>query len=315
MKQKQVLEIIYDDKTVKVRRSWFTNFLYRIFRINRKHKDRLFIKVFSDKNELLKLYNAVNHSCYTNAKDLIITTLEDAVYMGMKNDCSFLIGNYLNLYEHQSTFNPNMPLRGLLYFAGVLQGYLAVNQMDIYGENLIKIPTPKYVVFYNGTDTIADRVEMKLSDAFENPGGCMEFTAVMLNINLGHNKKIMEQCRLLEEYAIFIEQIRGFQNKGYDLEDAIDVASEYCIEHDVLKKFLLKNRNEVRQLILTEYDAKKHMAIVAKNALERGREEGRKEEKNNIARKLRKQGLPVSNICELTGLSEEEILLLEQEEN
>ncbi len=239
MKQKQVLEIIYEGKTVKVKKSWLMRVLHKIFRVNRKQKDRLFLKVFSEKKALLELYNAVNHSDYTNADELVITTLEDAVYMGMKKDCSFLIGNYLNLYEHQSTFNPNMPLRGLLYFAGVLQGFLAVSQENIYGEKLIKIPTPKYIVFYNGTDAYEDRVELKLSDAFEHPDGCMEFTAVMLNINLGHNKAIMNQCKLLEEYATFIEQIRVFQGEGFELDEAIDMASEYCMEHDVLREFLI----------------------------------------------------------------------------
>lgn len=307
MKQKQILEIIYEDRTIKVKQSWFLKILRKIFRVNRKHKDRLFIKLFSDKKALLELYNAVNQSDYTDADELMITTLEDAVYMGMKNDCSFLVGNYLNLYEHQSTFNPNMPLRGLLYFAGLLQGFLAVNQVDIYGEKLVKIPTPKYVVFYNGTDTMEDRVELKLSDAFEVPGGCMEFTAIMLNINLGHNHKMMNQCKLLGEYATFIEQIRGFQRSGYELEDAVDAASEYCIEHDVLKDFLLKNRNEVRQLILTEYNEKKHLDNVKENAREEGREEGRKDERTDIAMKLRKKGVSLSTISEVTGLSVDEI--------
>lgn len=108
MKQKQILEIIYEDRTIKVKKPWFLKILRKIFRVNRKHKDRLFIKLFNDKKALLELYNAVNQSDYTDADELMITTLEDAVYMGMKNDCSFLVGNYLNLYEHQSTFNPNM---------------------------------------------------------------------------------------------------------------------------------------------------------------------------------------------------------------
>ncbi|MDD2978644.1 MAG: hypothetical protein PHN80_01595 [Hespellia sp.] len=318
MKQKQVLEMIYEGKVIKVKRTWLTNFMRRIFRVNHKHKDQLFIKLFSDKKALLELYNAVNHSSYTNPDELMITTLEDAVYMGMKNDCSFLIGNYLNLYEHQSTFNPNMPLRGLIYFASVLQGFLAVSQADLYGKKLIKIPTPKYIVFYNGGDDIKDSVELKLSDAFENPDGCMEFTAVMLNINLGHNKRLMNQCKLLEEYATFIEQIRIFQRKGYALEEAIDAASAYCIDHNVLKEFLLKNRNEVRQLILTEYDKKKHMDIVAKNAREEGLEEGLEKgaelERIEIALRLHEKGMAVSDIAEATGLAQEEILRLLQDQ-
>ena len=209
MKQKQVLEVIYNGKGVKVKRSFFTNILRKIFHTNRKHKDRLFIHLFRDKKLLLDLYNAVNHSYYKNPDELEITTMEDAVYLGMKNDCSFLIGNYMNLYE---------------------------------GQN-----------------------------------GCMEFTALMLNINQGHNEELMNQCKALREYSIFIEQIRIHKRAGLTYEEAIDAACEYCIEHNVLKEFLLKNRNEVMQLILTEYDEKKHLSVVAKNAREEGREEGLEE--------------------------------------
>ena len=271
MKQKQVLEITYGGKKIKVKRSFWSTFLQRWFHINRNHKDRLFIRLFHDPAALLELYNAVNHSNYTNPDDLIITTMEDAVYLGMKNDCSFLIGNYLNLYEHQSTFNPNMPLRGFLYFASALQGYLAMNNINLYGESLVKIPTPNYIVFYNGMGVYEDQLELRLSDAFENSGGCMEFTAIMLNINLGHNKELMEQCRLLKEYATFIAQIRAYQMKGYSTEEAVEIACEYCIEHDVLKEFLLKNWNEVRMLILTEYDEKKHMAMEGRDGVHRGK--------------------------------------------
>ncbi|MDD3402330.1 MAG: hypothetical protein PHQ72_03085 [Hespellia sp.] len=156
-----------------------------------------------------------------------------------------------------------------------------------------------------------DKVELRLSDAFETPGGCMEFTAIMLNINLGHNKAIMNQCKLLEEYATFIEQIRTFQSKGYELEDAIDAASEYCIEHGVLREFLLKNRNEVRNLILTEYDEKKHMEIVKRDAMEEGRidglAEGRELERTLIVQKMLKNGMSVSEISQITELTEDEV--------
>ncbi|MDD3340393.1 MAG: hypothetical protein PHS82_16255 [Lachnospiraceae bacterium] len=274
MKQKQSLEIIYEGKKITTNRSMIRQAFQKIFHTNRKHKDRLFIRLFSEPKALLQLYNAINHSDYTNPDDLIITTLEDAVYLGMKNDCSFLIGSYLNLYEHQSTFNPNMPLRGLLYYARAMQGYLAVNEIDIYSSSLVKIPTPKYIVFYNGTKDYPDAQTLNLSDAFQTPGGCAEFSALMLNINLGHNQELMKQCRTLEEYAVFIDKIREFQHIKATIEEAIDAAADYCIEHNILKTFLLKNRNEVRQLILTEYDEKKHLRIVRRDAKEEGRVEG-----------------------------------------
>ena len=89
--------------------------------INRQYKDRLFKRIFRDKKDLLELYNAMNDTNYSNPEEIEVNTLEGVVYMGMKNDVSFLFTEVLNLYEHQSTFNPNLPLRGLLYFAKLYQ--------------------------------------------------------------------------------------------------------------------------------------------------------------------------------------------------
>ena len=100
--------------------------------INRAFKDSLFRMIFRERDELLELYNAVNGSHYDNPDDLTITTIEDVLYLGMKNDISFLIGQYLNLYEAQSSWNPNMPLRGLFYFSRLYQGYIKQQQLDLY---------------------------------------------------------------------------------------------------------------------------------------------------------------------------------------
>ncbi len=88
---------------------------------NRKYKNTVFRMLFSDKVNLLSLYNAINDSNYTDPNQLEIVTLENAVYMGMKNDLSFLIDTSLFLYEHQSTYNPNMPLRDLFYISSEYQ--------------------------------------------------------------------------------------------------------------------------------------------------------------------------------------------------
>ena len=84
---------------------------------NRKYKDRLFKLVFREKKDLLDLYNSINSTEYNNPEEIEVNTIEDAVYMGMKNDISFLIKDMQNLYEHQSTFSPNLPLRGLFYLS------------------------------------------------------------------------------------------------------------------------------------------------------------------------------------------------------
>ena len=136
-------------------------------KVKRNFKDSLFRLVFHGKEELLSLYNAVNGSSYTNADDLEINTLEDVVYMGMKNDVSFLFAHYLNLYEAQSTSNPNMPLRGTIYFGDLLKGWIESNHLDMYSEKQIMIPKPKFLVFYNGLKKEPERRILRLSDSFE----------------------------------------------------------------------------------------------------------------------------------------------------
>ncbi|MDY3795845.1 MAG: hypothetical protein SOZ81_03925, partial [Agathobacter sp.] len=112
--------------------------------------------MFRDKEYLLELYNAINRTNYSNSDDLEITTLEDVIFMSMKNDKSFIISSTMNLYEHQSTANPNMPIRGLLYFAQLYDEYIKLHDLDVYGRKLVKLPTPQYIVFYNGKEEIPD---------------------------------------------------------------------------------------------------------------------------------------------------------------
>ena len=249
---------------------------FRLFFARRNHKDRLFIRLFHDKKTLLELYNALNGTNYTNPDDLEITTIDDVVYLGMKNDCSFIIGEYVNLYEQQSTFCRNMPIRGLIYLTGVYQGYIARNEFNLYGSQLIPLPTPKYIVFYNGTEERPEREVLRLSEAFAGEGACLEFTAEVININKGKNQELMKQCRTLEGYSVFVGKVREFQEEGYSLELALDAACEYCIENDYLKEFLLKHRNEVRRVLLTEYDAKKQRKMDIRDARAEGKAEGQK---------------------------------------
>lgn len=181
--------------------------------VNREYKGRLFRFVFGaeeNKVYLLSLCNAVSGTNYTDVDDIEITTLNDAIYIKMKNDISFLIDSQMNLFEHQSTFNPNMPLRGIEYFAELYGNYIKANGLNIYVNSLQKIPTPRYFVFYNGTEEQPDVVKLKLSDAFQIPddSGEFEWTATMLNINYEHNQKLLEQCQPLYEYAHFIKLVK-----------------------------------------------------------------------------------------------------------
>lgn len=227
---------------------------------NRHFKDVLFKYVLKEKADLLELYNAINDSDYCDPEELEYNTLEDAVYLGIKNDVSFIIHNSMNLYEHQSTINPNMPLRGLFYFSSLYKK-LVGDSFDIYGKKLVKLPTPQYIVFYNGKDELPDRVELRLSDAFATDGHTpsLECIATVLNINQGHNQRIVEKCGKLFQYIQFNGKIREFQEQGFTMEDAVDMAVTYCMEHDILKQILTENRSAFMDDILTTYDAEKHM--------------------------------------------------------
>lgn len=242
---------------------------------NREYKDRLFKKVFSTKEDLLSLYNAINNTSYDNPDDIEINTIEDYIYMGMKNDVSFLLYDAMNLYEHQSTDNPNMPLRGFLYLAKLYEKLFA-NHKDIYSSKLIMLPTPQFLVFYNGDDSEPDEKYMYMSDAFScNITGkpALECRARMLNINFGHNKELMQKCKRLRDYATVIQKVKEYLEAD-GLEMAVDKAIQYCIENKILDDILLAHRMEVRDMLLAEYNEKLHIDNEKEISFEAGEKEG-----------------------------------------
>jgi hypothetical protein len=207
----------------------------------------------------MSLYNALNDTNYDDLDELEITTIDDCIYMGMKNDISLLIDFWLSLYEQQSTWNPNTPVRGMLYFSSMYEKYIAVNKLNIYGSKLIKLPTPQYIVFYNGIDERMggkDEVKLRLSDAFGDKTVSDEFewTATVKNINLGRNKELMEKCRPLMEYATFVDKIRCYKEEFENIEEAVNKAVDECIKEGILAEFLIGHKAEVMDVCLTEYN-------------------------------------------------------------
>ena len=233
-----------------------------IQRHQREYKDRLFKKIFSDRRDLLELYNALNGTSYDNPDDIVVNTLEDVIYLGMKNDISFILQNILSLYEHQSTISPNLPLRGMLYIASLIRQEI-VNTEDLYSSRPIALPLPKFVVFYNGRREEPERREMFLHDLYPPQfrvwEADLDCRAVLLNINAGYNRKIMKKCRKLEEYSIFVARIRQYQNEGNDIGEAVYYAVDDCIREGVLEELLRSQREEVRSMLLTEYDEERHI--------------------------------------------------------
>ena len=244
----------------------------------RNYRDTLFRMLYRNKKRLLSLFNAVNGTQYDNPDDLTITTLEGVLYLGMKNDVSCIIDMMMQLYEHQSTVNPNMPLRNLFYVSDLLQKYIYEEGLDIYSRKQIKIPTPKFVVFYNGDEEQPERKEIRLSKAFSaNTGETnMELVVLQININKGQNEELKAACKTLQEYAEFTERAREHR-KEMELEDAIRITIDECIRDGILKEFLLKNKAEVYHMCLYEFDVELHERVLREEEREEGRIEGRRE--------------------------------------
>ena len=257
---------------------------------NRNHKDALFRMVFSKKEDLLDLYNAVRGTAYQNVEDLEVNTLVNVLYMAMKNDISFMIDCTMNLYEHQSSYNPNMPLRGLMYFVQLYSKYADQRKLNLYSTTIQKIPTPQFVVFYNGMKEEPDRQILKLSDAFQSEGGCIECEATMLNINLGRNMELMEKCRRLEEYATFISTVRKYTQPGnLELGEAIKRAMEECIEKGILSDILTDQRAEVFAVLLETFDKELYERDLRDNIRAEVKEEVREEVKEEVREEVREE--------------------------
>ena len=242
--------------------------------VNRIYKDRLYKMIFNDKSELLKLYNAINGTHYDDPAMLTITTLDNAIYMTMENDLSFIIDMRLALYEQQSTVNPNLPLRFLMYITDIYSAY--TKDMNIYGSKKVQIPLPSFVIFYNGVKSQPDRTEFLLSELFHptTDQPALELKAVMLNINKGHNQELMNACHTLRDYSEYVARIRSYSAE-MPLTDAVEKAITECIHENILRDFLLKNRAEAKAMSIYEYDEEKTLRMFREEGYEDGERNGK----------------------------------------
>ena len=273
---------------------------------NRKYKDTVFRKLFSDRKNQLSLYNAINGTAYMDASQLEIVTLDNAIYMGMKNDLAFIINTNLFLYEHQSTYNPNMPLRDLFYISGEYQKL--VDLKSLYTSTRLRIPTPNFIVFYNGTEKNEDRWVEYLSESYENMSGepNLELKVIILNINVGHNKKLMEECQTLREYAQYVAKVRRYSEE-IELNTAVECAVSESIQEGILKEFLQKNRAEVIAMSIFEYNEEEEKRKLRKAEYEAGMAEGVMKTKKETVISLAEMGLSVQQIAQGVKVEEKTV--------
>jgi predicted transposase/invertase (TIGR01784 family) len=295
---------------------------------NTKYKDSVFSLLFSDPDLLRELYCALEGVTLPSDIPVTINTLKDVLFMDRINDISFEIGGKLViLIEHQSTINPNMALRLLLYIARVYEKIIGDNK-KIYTSHLIPLPKPEFFVLYNGLSPYPNKETLKLSEAFESAVSLgipkketpsLELVAKVININQGRNENIVRKCKTLNGYCAFIGKVREYEKEGHSLEEAIRKAVIYCRDHDILREFLEANASEVVNMLLTEWnleDAKQvwyedglidGMEKGLEKGMEKGLEKGMEKGLEQTARKALAEGLSIEIVQKITGLSSEEI--------
>lgn len=271
---------------------------------NREYKSDVFSMLLEDKSRALELYNAMAGTDYEDPEVVEICTLEKGVSLTIKNDASFIINMdaTLNIYEHQSTYNPNLPLRELIYFVTIIKDRLDDRYM--YSRKLVKIPTPKFAVFYNGDEKRPEKEIFKLSSAFENQMDQpeLELVCTVYNMNPGNNCELLNKCNMLNEYMIFIGYVKdnlaryGKNREGYD--HAVGEAIDRCIEDNILKDFFLQRREEVQKAMIFDFTYEKQMENAKREWFNDGLEEGRVTKLIDLVVKKVRKGKNVGEIAE-----------------
>ena len=249
--------------------------------VNRKLKNSVFTTLFDNPDLLRELYCALEGVTLPSDAPVSINTLENVIFMDYNNDISFEIaGKLIILLEHQSTINPNMALRLLVYASHVLEAM--IESKTLYSTKPVKIPWPEFFVLYNGIKPYPDEAIIKLSDLFEKPQDLglpeklyplLELEVKVLNINEGRNEAIVNRCKKLAEYSAFIAKARYFEKELGNREDGVKAAVKYCSNHDILKEFLEIHGREVMSMILTEWNYEDAIAYAKEEAKQESDEE------------------------------------------
>ncbi|GHV55569.1 hypothetical protein AGMMS49579_18790 [Spirochaetia bacterium] len=278
--------------------------------VNSKYKDSLFSWLFSDTDALRELYGAIEGVAIDPTTPITINTLEGVLFMDRMNDISFEIaGKLIVLIEHQSTINPNMALRMLMYIGRIYERI--TGSENIYSEKKFTIPQPEFIVLYNGKDPYPDETTLKLSDSFKDApslglakqSAMLELTAKVYNINEGKNEAISRNCRRLYGYSVFVAKAREFENTTPDKRIAMKMAAEFCIKHNILKEIFEAHASEVINMLLTEWNWDDAKVVWQREA----REEGEKKKALETAKNFLGMGLSQEQVAKGTGLDMETI--------
>ena len=273
--------------------------------VNREYKSDVFSMLLEDKANALEVYNALNDSDYDRPEDVEIILLEKGMSLTVRNDATFIIDMYMNFYEHQSTYNPNMPLRDLIYYANTMEKRIKNEKRDLFGRQLLKIPTPRFAVFYNGTEKRPAKETLRLSDAFVHPMEVpeLELICTVYNINPGCNGELLEKSEVLRGYMTFVELVRSLEREYNSLETAIDQAMEECIRQHIFEDFFRGRKDEVRKMTQLDFTWERREELIRMEE----RAMGQMCNLINLVVKKMKKNYPIEQIA--NELEEEEAVI------
>ena len=263
---------------------------------NREYKSDVFSMLMEDKRYALEVYNALNGSDYTDPETVEMVRLEKGVSLSVRNDAAFIIDMHINFYEHQSTYSPNLPLRSMIYYVNTLEKWIRENGKDLFSRKLIRIPTPHFVVFYNGTEKRPEYEEMKLSQAFchETEEPEIEVRCKVYNINPDNSRDLKQRSEVLDGYTYFVEKVREYRANEETREDAVKRAVEDCIREHVLEEFFRSRKDEVIKVTHLDFTWERREELIRKEE----REDGKSPTKNAFVGDflLSKQNITSANL-------------------
>jgi len=230
---------------------------------NRNFKSSVFSLMMQDKVKALNVYNVLGDSHFDNPEDVEIITTDGGISLSVRNDASFIIGTDMNFYEHQSTYNPNMPMRSLIYCTDAIDRRIKEKNENLYGHKQIKIPTPRFVVFYNGREKRPAVEKMYLSSAYmgEKKNPDLELSCTVYNLNAPENKELLEKSEVLYGYTFFINRVNANKENGMELEQAIDEAINTCTRENILQDFFRTYKNEVRRIMALDFTFERQIEL------------------------------------------------------
>lgn len=277
---------------------------------NRRYKDSVFVDFFSEdrtaKANFLALYNALHGTDYQSTAILKNIRLKQVLYMSFANDVSYLVDNkIIVLAEHQSTINPNMPIRCLEYIARLYEQFY--KSKEKYSRKQLAIPTPEFYVFYNGKEPYRGDSLLKLSDSFTQTHDeyALELSVKVVNINYDKTNEILKLCKPLKQYSLFVDAVR--RNIAVDKEHGFEKAIKECIQNDILREYLQRKSKEVLNMLIGEYDYDTDIAVQREESFDMGRLEGSLQAKLETARLMKQANCEIPFIAKMTGLTQAEV--------